>query len=174
MLETARLILRPMQDEDAFHLYELNADPDVIRYTGDLSANSLSEASKIIHERTRPQWLQFKMGRFSTLLKDGTYLGWCGLRYFPEQEEVDLGYRFQQRFWGQGYATESSKICLQYGFETLGLKRIVAKAMPENIASLKVLQKLRMTFRGLNTDPSDPHGLILYDLTADEWAKCKN
>lgn len=173
MLETQRLILRPMKDEDAIHLFELNADPEVIRYTGDVACLNLAEAQRIISELSFPQFYKYKMGRFSTFLKDGTYLGWCGLKYFPEKNEVDLGYRFHRRFWGQGYATESAQASLCYGFEQLGLKRILAKAMPANQGSIKVIQKLGMTFRGLINDPSEPHGFMLYDITADEYKKCK-
>ncbi len=90
-------------------------------------------------------------------LKDGTFLGWCGLKYFPETDEVDLGYRFMKKYWGKGYATESSRACLNYGFHELKLKRIMAKAMPENKDSLKVMQKLGMVFRGYHHDPTDPH-----------------
>lgn len=173
MLETARLILRPMTDEDAYHLFELNSDPEVVRFTGDPADPTPSASLRVIHERIRPQFQLYKMGRFATTLKDGTFLGWCGLRFFPESKEVDLGYRFHRRFWGQGYATEASEAALKYGFEVLKLPRIIAKAMPENTASLKVMQKLGMTFRGLNTDPCDPHHFILYDLTLEEYHRCK-
>ncbi len=171
MLETDRLILRPMTDEDAYHLFELNSDPQVTRYTGDPADPTPSASLRVIHERIRPQFQQYKMGRFATTLKDGTFLGWCGLRYFPQNKEVDLGYRFHRRYWGQGYATEASAAALNYGFETLGLQKIIAKAMPENTASLKVMQKLGMTFRGLKKDPCEPHTLIVYDITLEEYRR---
>jgi [ribosomal protein S5]-alanine N-acetyltransferase len=173
MLETERLILRPMMIEDAIHLLELNSDPMVIRYTGDSSCKTIVDAQKIVTELSIPQFQKFKMGRFSVLKKDGTYLGWCGLKKFPEQNEVDLGYRFHQHFWGQGFATESSRESLDYGFNVLKLNKIVARAMPENIPSIKVMQKLGMTFRGIVNDPCEPHGFILYDLTSAEYNKCK-
>jgi ribosomal-protein-alanine N-acetyltransferase len=172
MLETDRLILRFHTLEDASALLELNSDPDVIKYTGDASNQVLADAQNVIRERLIPQEKQFKMGRLACLLKDGTYVGWCGLRFFPEDNEVDLGYRFMKKYWGQGFATESSQVCLKYGFETLGLKRIIAKAMPENVASIKVMQKLGMTFRGVGRDPKDPHTFVLYDMTEKEFKIC--
>ena len=172
MLETERLFIRPGIIADAPFLLDLNCDPDVIRYTGDSSLRNLADAEKLIHETLLPQFNQYKMGRFSVFLKDGTYIGWCGLRYFPEKKEVDLGYRFKKIYWGKGYATESSLIILKYGFETLGLKKIIAKAMPENIASIKVLQKLKMTFRGYGKDPTEPIPFVLYELTQEEFKKC--
>lgn len=170
MLTTQRLILRPMTDEDAPHLLELNSDAEVVRYTGDGPCATLSDAQKIITDLARPQFEKYKMGRFTVLLKDGTYLGWCGLKLHPDGE-VDLGYRFHRRYWDMGYATESSLACLKYGFEELKLKRIVARVMPANVNSIKVAQKLGMTFRGLGNDPTDPSGFIVYDLTAEEFKK---
>lgn len=174
MLETSRLTLKPGTLADAPHLLQLNSDPDVVRYTGDASLFNLLEAEKVVKERLIPQFEKYKMSRFSVFLKDGTYIGWCGLKYFPEQDEVDLGYRFMKKFWGKGFATEASLACLEYGFETLKLKRILAKAMPDNVGSLKVMQKLGMTFRGHHHDPTDPHAFVLYDMTAEEYKKCKN
>lgn len=171
MLETDRLILRPGTLEDVPHLFELNSDYEVVRYTGETSFNNFLEAESIVKERLIPQFQKYRMGRFTVLLKDGTFIGWCGLKYFPETNEVDLGYRFMQKFWGKGYATEATHITLKYGFETLGLNRIIAKAMPENIGSIKVLQKMGMTFRGYVKDPTDPCPFILYDLIASEFKK---
>jgi ribosomal-protein-alanine N-acetyltransferase len=173
MLETQRLIIRPAILEDAQNLFVMNADPEVVRYTGDSSFQNFLEAQTVIQERMISQFAKYKMSRFSVLLKDGTYLGWCGLKYHPETDEVDLGYRFMKKFWGKGYASESSLECLRYGFETLDLKRIIAKAMPDNIGSIKVLQKLGMTFRGYVNDPTDPHSFLLYDLSQEQFRRCK-
>ena len=173
MLETTRLILRPGILSDAPLLMELNSDPEVVRYTGDVGFMNIVEAENIVKERLIPQFEKYKMGRFQVFLKDGTYLGWCGLRYFPEKDEVDLGYRFMKKFWGKGYATEASLACLEYGFNTLGLKRICAEAMPENIDSIKVMQKLKMTFRGIHRNECDSTSYILYDITSEEYNRCK-
>lgn len=167
--ETERLILRLQTYEDAASLVEMNSDNEVIRYTGDNSLANVPEARTLLEERVFPQWQKYKMGRFTVTLKDHTYLGWCGLRYFPETDEVDLGYRFMKKHWGKGFATESSRACLDYGFKTLNLERIIAKAMPDNKDSLKVMQKLGMTFRGFHHDPTDPHPFIMYDLKRNEW-----
>lgn len=169
MLRTERLILKPMTESDASHLLELNSDPDVVRYTGDVACTDLNDALKIVTERSKPQFEQFKMGRFSVFLHDGTYLGWCGLKNFPEYNEVDLGYRFHKRYWGKGYATEASLACLKYGFEELKLKRIIARVMPANIGSIKVVQRLKMNFRGLDNSPDNPPGFVLYDLLSSEF-----
>ncbi len=145
MLSTQRLELRPMKNEDAYHLFMLNSDPEVIRYTGDETSKNLADAQRILTDIVYPQFQKYKMGRFSVFLIDGTYVGWCGLKNYPDIHEVDLGYRFMKKFWGQGYATEAAHACLKYGFETLNLTRIVARSVPQNVASIKVMQKLGMT-----------------------------
>lgn len=172
MLETNRLFIRPAVLEDAHNLFTLNSDPEVVRYTGDASFTSMMDAQNIIKERMIAQFEKYKMSRFMCFLKDGTFIGWNGLKYFPETNEVDLGYRFMKKFWGHGYATESSKASLKYGFETLNLPKIIAKAMPDNKNSIKVLQKLGMNFRGYVQDAGDPMPFILFDITKAEHSKC--
>jgi RimJ/RimL family protein N-acetyltransferase len=169
MLETDRLFLRPQTYDDIPNLIVLNSDPEVVRYTGEGALANAQEARVQFEERIMTQWQKYKMGRFSVALKDGTFLGWCGLKYHLETDEVDLGYRFMKKFWGKGYATEASRASLIYGFETLKIERIIAKAMPDNKNSIKVLLKLGMTFRGYHHDPTDPHPFILYDLKSSEW-----
>lgn len=172
MLETSRLFIRPAVLEDAYNLFALNSDPEVVRYTGDASFTSMMDAQIIVKERMIAQFDKYKMSRFMVFLKDGTFIGWCGLKYFSGTNEVDLGYRFLKKFWGMGYATEASRACLKYGFETLNLPKIIAKAMPDNTGSIKVMQKLGMTFRGYVRDPTDNMPLILYDITKAEYLKC--
>lgn len=167
--QTDRLILRLQNFGDAPSLVELHSDREVVRYTGDAPLSNVAEARALLEEKVFPQWKRYKMGRFAVTLTDGTFLGWCGLKYHPETDEVDLGYRFMKKYWGQGYATESSRASLDYGFQHLKLGRIIAKAMPENTDSIKVMQKLGMTFRGYHHDPTDPHAFILYDVTGSEW-----
>ena len=94
MLETNRLILRPVTIEDTSNLFLLHSDPEVMRFTGDKISSTMMETRDVILERIKPQFDKYKMGRFIVFQKDGTFIGWCGLRYFPETQEVDLGYRF--------------------------------------------------------------------------------
>jgi RimJ/RimL family protein N-acetyltransferase len=74
------------------------------------------------------------------------FIGWCGLKYLPETNEVDLGYRFMKKFWGNGYATEAALACIEYGFTRLNLRLVVGRALPANLASIKVLEKCGMKY----------------------------
>ena len=72
----------------------------------------------------------------------------AGLKYLDEFGEVDVAYRLIPAHWGRGLATEVAKASVQFGFTNLGLKRIVGLAMPENIASIRVLEKAGLRYMG--------------------------
>lgn len=172
MLQTLRTILRPAQLSDADYLFHLNSDHEVMKFTGEKSFLHSLEASEFIRETLIPQFVQFKMSRFLVFLHDGTFIGLCGLRYFHLNQEIDLGFRFFKKYWGQGYAQETSRECLRYGLKDLKLNKIIAKAMPENVRSIRVMQKIGMNFKGYVHDPTDPRPFILYELTQSEFNKC--
>ncbi len=150
IIETPRLLLREFREEDASFFFELNEDPEVVRYTGDPPFGSVEEARQFL--RDYGQYEKFGYGRWAVLLKgeekDGSpaWIGWCGLKYTPELDETDIGFRFFRRYWGQGYATEAARACLDYGFGALGLKQVVGRVMKGNKASIRVLEKIGMEF----------------------------
>jgi RimJ/RimL family protein N-acetyltransferase len=148
IIETNRLLLRTFTEDDAALLYELNLDPDVIRYTHD-PIKDLAHASEILEKVIIPQYALYNHGRWAVHVKTTLeFLGWCGLKYLAEKNEIDLGYRYKKEGWGKGYATEAAYASIQYGFEKIGLKRIVARAEIDNIGSWKVLEKCGMTYIG--------------------------
>jgi RimJ/RimL family protein N-acetyltransferase len=148
IIETERLLLREFTENDAQLLYQLNLDPDVIRYTLDPILD-VEHARRILRDIIIPQYRLYNHGRWAAHLKlDGEFIGWCGLKFLEELNEVDLGYRFMKKYWGQGYATEAAHATLDYGFQVLKLKRIVGRALPGNIASMKVLEKCGMKYVG--------------------------
>ena len=148
ILETPRLLLRKVIIDDAPFFYELNSNPLVVQYTGDVAFKDLEDAKNIVHFLQR-QYEENGYARLTVIEKNkGTTIGWCGLKYHNDAQDTDIGYRFMQQYWGKGYATEAAQACLNYGFETLNLTRIVADAMKENTASINVLKKLGMTYFG--------------------------
>lgn len=145
VLETKRLLLREWESSDAPEMYLLNSDPEVIKYTGDVPFKNVEETKQLI--LNYDHYEKFKMGRLTVLLKEtNEYLGWCGLKYLVDMNEVELGYRFHKKYWGNGYATEACIACLEYGFENLKLKRIIGQVLKENVASVRVLEKIGMHF----------------------------
>ncbi len=145
ILETDRLKLREFILADAESHYEMNLDPDVARYTGDPPFSSVAEARLFLEKYSA--YRTTGMGRWAVIRKsDEEFLGWCGLKKDPDTGEFDLGYRFFQKYWGNGYATESALACLSYGFNELKLPEIIGRAMNKNMASIKVLEKVGMRF----------------------------
>lgn len=156
LIETKRLVLREITMQDAENLFQLHSHPDVQKYTGEPVVESMAEMEKAIRARIT-RYEQYGYGRWATFLKEGNqFVGWAGLAYLPEFDEIDLGYRFLPEFWGKGIATEASEAILHYGFQTLKLNRIIAIALPENLASIRVMEKVGMDFEKMA--PYEPEG----------------
>lgn len=148
IFETPRLHLRQFTEADAPLILELNSDPEIVKYVHELPLETEEQARKIIVDIILPQYKN-NLGRWAIHLKENAeFIGWCGLKYRPEPDEIDLGYRLMQKAWGKGYATEAAMHSLDYGFRTLKLKLITARAHIENIASIKVLEKTGMDYIG--------------------------
>lgn len=143
-IHTERLALRNMcEDDDAF-TYELNSDPEVMRYTGDISFASVADARAFLKDYQKI--VATGLSRWMVIdRQSGESVGWCGLRKL-EDGEVDLGFRFLQRHWGKGYATEAAKACVDYGFKHHQLDYIIGRVMHDNHASARVLEKVGMTY----------------------------
>ena len=113
-----------------------------------------AHAHEVLQKAILPQYALYGYGRWAVHSKTGPgplakgFIGWCGLKKRPEVNEIDLGYRFMKEYWGKGFASEAAAASLRYGFEKLGIKRIVGRALPQNLASLRVLEKCGMTYIG--------------------------
>lgn len=145
ILETERLYLRAFDLSDAEKFYELNLNPNVIKFTGNSAFKNIEEAKSFLED-----YNDYKIngyGRWAVINKTSNqFIGWCGLKYNEIENETDIGFRFFEKEWNKGYATESSTACLKYGFEILKLHRIIGRAMKENKASIKVLEKIGLTY----------------------------
>ncbi|MFT5819964.1 MAG: ribosomal-protein-alanine N-acetyltransferase [Crocinitomix sp.] len=145
IIETDRIILRRFNLTDFEAVYEFNSDTEVIKYTGDPMLKSLDEAKELIKNVWLSDYEKCGYGRWATIYKpDNKIIGFAGLKYLPEMAETDLGFRFLPQYWNKGIATEISPEILEYGFNKLNLKRIIAIAEQENIGSNKVLEKIGM------------------------------
>ncbi len=146
ILETPRLILRRFTLADAPLLHQLNGDPEVVKYVHEPTLKSDEEALQVLTNIILPQY-QAGLGRWAIHTKDNQeFIGWCGLKYLKEEDEIDLGYRLYQSAWGKGFATEAAKYTVAHGFNQLNLEEIVGKAHVENTGSINVLHKIGMQF----------------------------
>ena len=155
--ETERLTFRELDAaRDAAWAYRLNADPQVIRYTGDVAFADEAAARRFL--AAYDDYRRHGMGRWLVVRRaDGEPLGWCGLKR-RDSGEVDLGYRFLREHWGRGYATEAARACLNLAFGSLGLTRVVAEIAEGNAASIRVAERLGMRLTAMRgrcgADPS--------------------
>jgi RimJ/RimL family protein N-acetyltransferase len=144
IIETDRLILRELNRNDSLSFYNLNSDSEILKFTGDKPFSSVSEAEKFLINYS--DYNKNGFGRWAVILKEtNCFIGWCGLK-LNEENLIDIGFRFFKKEWGKGYATESAKACIVYGFNHLNLNEIIGRASKDNISSIKVLEKINMMF----------------------------
>lgn len=157
ILETERLLLREFDEGDIESFYRLGSIPEVTRYTHDPGGGltSLEHAREVLRTRPLADYKKHGYGRWACVYKaTNEVIGFAGLKYLDEMHEIDLGYRFLPDYWGRGLATEACRAVLDFGFAQLGLKQIIAMVDPQNVASVRVLTKLGMTFVGMVEDGS--------------------
>jgi RimJ/RimL family protein N-acetyltransferase len=179
VLQTQRLVLRQFTENDADNLYELNSDPEVMRY--------LSGGRPTPYEVVRDEVIPFHLAVYERLDRLGTwaaessttgeFLGWFHFRPGPDADitNIDLGYRLRRSSWKKGYATEGSRALINMGFSDLSVERVYGHTMTVNTASRRVLEKCGLTL--VRTTPYDgpdviegsEHGEVEYALTKPEW-----
>ena len=150
VLETERLILRPLDFADVDAFFEMDKNPVVHKYLWQTPVNNKDEIVKII-EYVKKQYKNNTIGRFATVLKTtNEFIGWTGIKFVNDHIEngntnfYDYGYRLNERYWNKGYATEASVAWLNYGFKEMKIDEMNAYTHAENGASNHILQKIGM------------------------------
>lgn len=156
-ITTARLVLRPFTKEDVDGLHRILSEEGIMRYFPRSTPPSRDRVQKLIAKQLS-HWETHNFGwwavepraggRDDCVPERGGLIGWNGLQYLPDTQEVEVGYLLSKAYWRQGLTTEAGRASLTYGFETLGLKTIIAVVHPENIASQRVTEKLGLTYTG--------------------------
>ena len=152
ILETDRLLLRQYVEEDAEAFFKLNSDPEVLRFVPDKRLLNVEQARQILIDHPIADYRKYGFGRGACILKStGEQIGFAGLKYLDELGEVDVAFRLMRSHWGQGLAAEAALASVRFGFDKLRLKSaagrirrvrtIIGLVMPENIASVRVLEK---------------------------------
>jgi RimJ/RimL family protein N-acetyltransferase len=169
VFETPRLFLRKFAINDAPLILQLNSNSDIVRFVHEPVLETLSQTEKILEEIILPQY-DLNMGRWAIHKKaDGNFIGWCGLKLIQKSGINDLGYRLLKTEWGKGFATEAARETIHYGFTALKLPLITGKALPENVASINVLEKIGMEFKGI--DLSDGFPVKVYEILSPESSR---
>lgn len=165
ILETDRLLLRPLELSDAAAMFAMDNNPKVHKYLWQKPTLAIEETIKTI-EYVQSQYERNNIGRFATILKEtGEFIGWTGIKFIHDHVEngntnfYDYGYRLAEKFWGKGYATEATVAWLDYGFNQMNIKIMNAYTHSDNGASNHILEKAGM------------HLMEIY--TADDGVKWK-
>lgn len=138
--------MRRFTTADANLIYQLNSDQAVLKYLHEETLRDEAHALEILQKIILPQY-ENNLGRWAVHLKENDeFIGWCGLKFRPEINEIDLGYRFKPSAWGKGYAREAATHTLNHAFNQLNLREVTGRAHIENLASLAVLQKIGMVY----------------------------
>ena len=166
-IDSERLVLRRITQEDLGFLIRIHADPDVSRYLGHGQRRSPQESFAWL-QSTLETYENFELGQLAVERKsDGVLIGRCGLsdlavearastaarpRGWYQRAQVpgdtellferELGYTFERSSWGNGYASEAARCVFDYACDALKLRRVVSIIHPENLRSLRVAQKL--------------------------------
>ena len=164
-IRTERLILRTWNNNDVCDYYSINSDPKVIEFL--LKTSSVDEIKEFIHSMNE----QFHALGFTLFAVEekttGELIGFIGLNspkwVAPFTPCVEIGWRLSSACWGKGYATEGALAVLDYGFNHCDLKEILAWTVPENLRSIRVMEKIGMKhdIDGYFNHPMVPDGHAL-------------
>ena len=118
-----------------------------------------------------------QLGVYAIVLKENLkMIGTVELHTYTPHFKAELGYTINPKYWGNGYATEAAKKIIEWGFITLGLKRIECSSFPENERSQAVCKRLGFTFecirkKGYYSYDGTIHDLVCYSMTDDDYLK---
>jgi ribosomal-protein-alanine N-acetyltransferase len=175
IVQTERLVLRDFEQADWEAVHSYGSDLEVVRYM-DWGPNIEKETKEFI-ERAITHTKEKPRGTYTlaiVLKQENKLIGGCGLYVSsPENREGWIGYCLHRDFWGQGYATETAKALLKFGFDQLNLHRIFATCQPANVASARVLEKIGMQREGHFREHRWAKGKwrdsLLYAVLDHEW-----
>ena len=159
-LETERLRLRLFTHDDLQIMFKLGTDPDVIKYA-DTPCKDLAEAKQRLEQGPLSDYQKYGYGRFAVELKEtGKVIGFCGIKYLPEIDLPEVGYRYLKEHWGKGIGTEAAQVCVEFARDDLKIQKLIALIVPENTGSIRVAEKLGMTKGAL---------IHIYDIDAFQY-----
>ena len=163
IVETARLLIRELTEDDAPFVLRLTNEPSFVANIADKGIRNLDDAREFLREGA---WTNQKVpgyGQFVVELKeDRSATGICGLLYRENLEVTDIGFALLPEYWGHGYAFEAAEAVLEYGHSELGAGPIVGLTTEDNLPSIKLLEKLGMRFQKTVQMSDDDPGTAVY------------
>lgn len=168
ILTTDRLHLEPICDEHLSALFELNSDPEVMRYiTG--KPDSLEDTRAMI-ARCKARWAEWGYSWWAIFERaDGALIGAGAIQHLGHDaaNPLEIGWRFRKDKWHQGFASEAARCMAGFAFETLQAPELLAVCHPDNTGSSRVMQRLGMRYRGI--EPWYQMDCAVYEISANDW-----
>ncbi len=150
-IETARLLLRPFTLDDVPAYAAIRAKPEVMRYFPQTDEAPEVGALRVI-AHFMGHWQDPGYGPWAAIEKaSGRLIGHLGLRYMPEFGETEILYILDSDVWRRGLASEGAAAARDHAFDALGLDRVMAIALPENVASTGVMTKIGLKYERMAT-----------------------
>ncbi len=166
ILETERLILRELTRTDADFIITLLNSPGWLQFIGDRNVRTPEEARTYLENGPMRSYRVNGFGLWLAALKSTkTPIGMCGLIKREGLDDIDIGFAFLPEFSGQGFGSEAAFATLEYGQNILHLKRIVGITNPDNIFSIKLLQKIGLTFEKRIKLTPESEELLLFGIS---------
>ncbi len=147
IMTTSRLSLTHLETEDADFILTLMNDADCIRHIGDKRIHTLAQAEDYIEKGPLASYARFGFGLYKVSLRSGMAVGICGLLRREGMSDVEIGYALLPQHRGKGYAREACQAVLKYGYQQLGLNKIVAIVSEGNLPSEYLLQRLGLRYQ---------------------------
>jgi len=173
-LETERLLLKTSDPTELQHWILLCQDPAVMKYIG--SVKTKEEIEDLFFNMAAPYHKKYGLGFCSVFEKEtGYFIGQAGLfhiGYDDTKTDIEVAYRFQEKFWGKGYATEVTKALIEWGFTNLTVQKLIGFAREGNIASKQVLMKVGMHYTG-NKVKHENQEVLCYEINRSTFIKIK-
>lgn len=163
VLETGRLILRRLAEDDAEFMLGLLNEPSFHQFIGDRGVRTVEEARAYIRNGAMASYASYGFGLWLVIRKeDRVPIGICGLLKRDTLPDADIGFAFRPAFWLKGYAVEAGLAVIAHGQAAFGLRRLVAITQADNEGSIRVLEKLGLRFERPIEWPGDVEVIHLY------------
>src|SRR4051794_34046763 len=162
--ETSRLLLRQLCSNDAEAMAGVFGDAEVMRF-GD-GVRTSEWVRSWIGDWVNEYYARWGFGAWAVVEKATMrVMGYCGLSRFPGRcaaGETEIGFRLARAYWGRGFATEAALAVHDYAFVTLHIPRLIALIDPENVPSLRVVEKIGLRYEQEIMLPGYDHPDRLY------------
>lgn len=154
-----------MTFDDSLFIVQLLNSPGWLKYIGDRGVKTEEDAKLYLQNGPLLSYEKYGFGLYLVdLLEKGDPIGMCGILKRENLEHPDLGFAFLPEFMGKGYAYEAANAVIQFAGKRLKIKTLLAITLPENLNSIKLLEKVGMKYDGVVKSPYGKDNLTLYKM----------